>query len=240
MPHHPPLPQVLAAQRDDGLHVAPDAEILGALTTMVSHPEYPCLGAKSVFRREGAQIVVLDDMTDATPGGSLARLGAELTAYGRSVDAQGDFASFIACFRGPLPATELDFERALWGVLQFLHDNDDAPWAAQVSDDPSKVHFSFSHDGIAYFIVGLHPLASRVARRTPLPTMVFNLHAQFERLRDGGGYERMRDTIRRRDAALQGSVNPMVADHGASSEARQYAGRKVEADWAPPFETSAS
>ena len=50
----------------------------------------------------------------------------------------------------------------------------------------------------------------------------------------------LRDTIRRRDAALQGSVNPMVADHGSSSEARQYAGRKVEADWAPPFETSAS
>ena len=90
MPHHPPLPQVLAAQRDDGLHVAPDAEILGALTTMVSHPEYPCLGAKSVFRREGAQIVVLDDMTDATPGGSLARLGAELTAYGRSVGGAGE------------------------------------------------------------------------------------------------------------------------------------------------------
>ncbi|MEI2826809.1 MAG: YqcI/YcgG family protein [Dermatophilaceae bacterium] len=70
---------------------------------MVQHPEYPCLGAKSVFRREGARVVVLDDMTDASEGGSLARLGAELTAYGQSVDSAGDFASFIAVFRGPLP-----------------------------------------------------------------------------------------------------------------------------------------
>ena len=209
---------------------------MAALTTMVQHPEYPCLGAKSVFRREGARVVVLDDMTDASEGGSLARLGAELTAYGQSVDAAGDFASFIAVFRGPLPDSEVGFERALWGVLQFLHDTDEQPWAAQVSDDPAKVHFSFSHGGVAFFIVGLHPQASRVARRTPLPTMVFNLHAQFERLRSVGGYERMRDTIRRRDAALQGSVNPMVSDHGLSSEARQYAGRAVEADWVPPFE----
>jgi FPC/CPF motif-containing protein YcgG len=44
----------------------------------------------------------------------------------------------------------------------------------------------------------------------------------------------MRDTIRRRDAELQGSLNPMVADHGRSSEARQYSGRSVPDDWAAP------
>ena len=86
-----------------------------------------------------------------------------------------------------------------------------------------------------YFIVGLHPQASRVARRTPLPTLVFNLHEQFEMLRGTGSFERMRDTIRRRDAQLQGEVNPMAADHGDVSEARQYAGRQVEDDWQAPF-----
>ena len=28
----------------------------------------------------------------------------------------------------------------------------------------------------------------------------------------------------------------MVSDHGETSEARQYAGRAVPADWTPPFE----
>lgn len=46
----------------------------------------------------------------------------------------------------------------------------------------------------------------------------------------------MRDTIRRRDVRLQGSVNPMVADHGEISEARQYPGRKVPASWSPPVD----
>ena len=65
---------------------------------------------------------------------------------------------------------------------------------------------------------------------------MFNLHAQFERMRDDGRYQRMRDTIRRRDTDLQGYLNPMVSDHGETSEARQYAGRAVPADWTPPFE----
>jgi hypothetical protein len=46
----------------------------------------------------------------------------------------------------------------------------------------------------------------------------------------------MRDTIRRRDTDLQGYLNPMVSDHGEASEARQYAGRAVPADWTPPFD----
>ena len=102
--------------------------------------------------------------------------------------------------------------------------------------DPENPHFAFSVAGTAFFVVGLHPNASRVARRAPLPTLVFNLHAQFERMRADGRYQRMRDTIRRRDAELQGFLNPMVSDHGVSSEARQYAGRAVPPDWTPPFE----
>ena len=115
-------------------------------------------------------------------------------------------------------------------MLQHLHDSDDQPWADGVADDPARAHFAFSHGGVPFFIVGLHPKASRIARRTPVPVLVFNLHEQFERLRAEGGYERMRDKIRQRDQSLQGSLNPMVDDHGSSSEARQYAGRKVGDD----------
>ena len=41
--------------------------------------------------------------------------------------------------------------------------------------------------------------------------------------------------IRERDLHLQGTVNPMVADHGQDSEARQYSGRQVGPGWAAPF-----
>jgi uncharacterized protein len=192
-----------------------------------------------VPRRAIGVLVVLDDLPDASRGGSLDTLGAALGQYADEVDPDGDLVSFVACFRGPVPDDERDFETLLWGALQHLHDHDDAPWAEGVAADPGNPHFAFSIAGTAFFVVGLHPNASRVARRAPVPTLVFNLHEQFERMRGDGRYQRMRDTIRRRDTELQGSLNPMVSDHGETSEARQYAGRAVPADWAPPFEPDA-
>ncbi|MEO7234920.1 MAG: guanitoxin biosynthesis heme-dependent pre-guanitoxin N-hydroxylase GntA, partial [Lapillicoccus sp.] len=141
-------------------------------------------------------------------------------------------------FRGPVPEAERDFEALLWSALQHLHDNDETAWAGGVASDPDSPHFAFSVAGTAFFVVGLHPNASRVARRAPLPTLVFNLHEQFEQLRASGRFERMRDTIRDRDERLQGSVNPMVSDHGTGSEARQYSGRAVDDSWLAPFESA--
>jgi FPC/CPF motif-containing protein YcgG len=46
----------------------------------------------------------------------------------------------------------------------------------------------------------------------------------------------MQTKIRTREVALQGIVNPMLAEHGEVSEARQYAGREVPTDWECPFE----
>ena len=64
---------------------------------------------------------------------------------------------------------------------------------------------------------------------------MFNLHDQFERLREAGRYERMREKIIDRDRALAGDSNPMLARHGEASEARQYSGRQVGPDWRCPF-----
>ena len=65
--------------------------------------------------------------------------------------------------------------------------------------------------------------------------LVFNLHDQFEQLRAEGRYERIRATILDRDLDLAGSVNPMLARHGETSEAAQYSGRAVGPDWQCPF-----
>jgi FPC/CPF motif-containing protein YcgG len=70
--------------------------------------------------------------------------------------------------------------------------------------------------------------------------MIFNLHAQFEQLREAGKYEGMREKIMVRDEALAGSRNPMLARHGEASEARQYSGRQVDESWQCPFRYSGS
>ncbi|NYJ76280.1 guanitoxin biosynthesis heme-dependent pre-guanitoxin N-hydroxylase GntA [Allobranchiibius huperziae] len=220
-----------SARRD--LESGPDDGVVRALTEMVTHPEYPCLGARSVFRRDTASVVVLDEMEHAD---DLATLADALRTFAARTKDATNFVSLIAAFRSPVVTSEAQFEELLWGVLQTLHDGDDQPWTEGVSDDPAQPHFAFSHAGTAFFIVGLHPAASRIARRAPLPMLVFNLHAQFERLREEGGFDRMRTAIRTRDTRLQGGVNPMAEDHGDSSEARQYSGRAVDDDWKPPFE----
>ena len=75
----------------------------------------------------------------------------------------------------------------------------------------------------------------RSARRFKYPTMVFNLHAQFERLRDEGRYETIRNKTIERDVALDGSANPMLARHGEAPPAAQYRRRHVGDDWKCPF-----
>ena len=136
-------------------------------------------------------------------------------------------------------ASEEAFEAALWRRVQSLSDTDQRLGQAydpRVAADPDDPHFSLSLGGQGFFLVGLHPGASRRARRFETPALVFNLHDQFERLREAGKYEGLREKILVRDDRLAGSRNPMLARHGDVSEARQYSGRVVDEDWVPPFE----
>jgi FPC/CPF motif-containing protein YcgG len=126
----------------------------------------------------------------------------------------------------------------MWQRLQSIADKD--AWLVQqpderVSGDPEDPHFSLTFGGEAYFVVGLHPNASRPARRFDRPVLVFNLHDQFERLRAEGRYEKMREKIIARDVALAGTPNPMLERHGDASAARQFSGRAVNDDWKCPF-----
>jgi FPC/CPF motif-containing protein YcgG len=231
VPTDPDLASFLSGLSSAHLERAPDDDITEAIRSMIAHPEYPCLGARSVFRRDSAHIHVLDSMDTAGVDELAGRLRGFAAEHGRDEE----FVSFLATFRGPVPTSEARFEAAMWRVLQGLHDRDDREWASAVSRDPGSPAFAFSFAGTAFFVVGLHPAASRIARRAPLPTLVFNLHHQFERLRSESGFDRMRTAIRRRDARLQGAVNPMVDDYGGSSAARQYSGRAVGPHWQAPF-----
>jgi FPC/CPF motif-containing protein YcgG len=138
--------------------------------------------------------------------------------------------------------TEIAFEKHLWALLQSLHqaDRQDFDWDPVVSSDPHSAKFAMSVGGSAFFVVGLHPGSSRLARRAPMAAAAFNPHAQFRLLKAQGLYDRLRKVVRDRDIVLQGEANPMLADHGEASEAAQYSGREVFAGWECPFHSDPS
>ncbi len=204
--------------------------------TIVKDPVFPCVGAKSALSRGKMQFLVARDIRSAWDD-----LSVHAALRGFVADYHLDptlFRSMVLLFEDETPLGESAFEAAMWERIQSLSDKDEwlgQPTDPRVSDNPEDPHFSLSFAGEGFFVVGLHPAASRPARRFPRPALVFNLHDQFERLRAEGRYEKLRSSILDRDVALAGSINPMLARHGAMSEARQYSGRAVEDDWRCPF-----
>lgn len=208
-----------------------------AFRAFVTDPRFPCLGGASVVRRRTYRLHVYDALGSLESTEPLAR---DLEAFvGETPLDAGTPLAFIAVFPQSPPANEQAFEHRLWGQLQLLNDHDDpaAGWDPTVSPDPDDRRFSFSFVGRAFFVVGLHPESSRLSRRFRWPALVFNPHAQFERLRAEGRYARYQTLIRERDVKLQGTVNPNLADFGERSAARQYSGRATEAGWKCPFHT---
>lgn len=212
------------------------AQLEKDLFERVADPQFPCVGAKSALANGTLKVVScvsLDSNWDDL------RIHRELLQW--AVDYRRDpdgLRSLAIVFEGPCGLSEAQFEQAMWERVQSFADKDHwlgQPYDHRVSPDPHDPHFSLSFGGEAFFVVGLHPNASRPARRFANPTLVFNLHDQFERLREEGRYDRMRERILDRDRALAGEVNPMLARHGEISEARQYSGRQVGPDWECPF-----
>lgn len=205
------------------------------MKAFIAEKSFPCVGAKSALNKSRMHVVPFGDMASA---GATKNLWKELIRYSHDFPDPGSVpVSFVAVFDG-VETTEIEFENLLWRQLQALHDFDcdnGIVWDRKVSQDPSKSDFSFSIGGRAFFVVGLHPGASRMSRRMPFPCIVFNFHDQFESLKRSGKYTSMQDAIRTRDTALQGNVNPVLARFGESSEAVQYSGRAVGSDWKCPF-----
>jgi FPC/CPF motif-containing protein YcgG len=224
---------VTDARRDAPVDEA-EAAPARLLPDFVFGTDHPCVMARSALQRANVRVAAHARFGTASAAASCEDLYACL-ADTRA--ATGAFVSYAALFVDEAVEDELAFEHALWRQLQTMHDADRArfDWCPEVSSDPADPAFSFSIGGHAWYVIGMHPQASRPARRLAVPALVFNPHAQFERLRATGRYVPLRDRIRARDVARHGSINPMLADHGQSSEARQYSGRVVEADWRCPF-----
>lgn len=206
-----------------------------AFRELVMHQAFPCVGARAAFNSESYALATYGDLASDDATAALAR---DLYEFTRSeIRNRSEYATFVAVFGGAVPQSEHEFEQLLWRQLQQLN-RVDAPhfeWDSSSKSNPADPQFSFSFAGQALYVIGLHPNSSRIARQFRWPALIFNPHEQFERLRADGKWKRMQQTIRERDVQLQGSVNPMLSDFGEASEARQYSGRAVEADWQPPF-----
>lgn len=205
----------------------------------VEHPDFPCVGAKSALGKGQMDILVARDVSSAWDD---LRILPALRETVRKYHAdRALFRTLVILFEGPTTLGEEQFEAHLWERAQSLSDKD--AWLGyrpdpSVSTDPDDPHFSLSFAGEAFFVVGLHPNASRPARRFAAPAMVFNLHDQFEVLRTQQRYDKLRTSILARDLRFAGSENPMIARHGDISEARQYSGRAVDDSWKCPFKRS--
>ena len=198
--------------------------------------DFPCVGAKSASARGNLTMVHARDLRS---GWNDLEIHERLMDWAAAhEDDDGALHSFAVLFSGPDDLEEDEFERLMWERIQSFADKDawrGQRYASTVSRDPQDPHFALSFGGKAFFAVGLHPHASRPARRFSHPAIVFNPHDQFERLREQNRYGRMREAIMARDAKLAGSTNPMLADHGEASAAPQYSGRLVGGDWKRPF-----
>lgn len=219
---------------------ATELGIIDEIRRYIEARDFPCVGAKAALSQDAIAFRVYDRLAEkeGTTG-----LHLDLMEYVQSIDIENArIQSFVAIFRDSDVATETEFENRLFGQLQHLMDESETlsiGWNSEVSSDPSNPHFSMSIAGHPFFIVGMHPNASRAARRTPYPTLVFNSNLQFNKLKEDGRYDKLKAIIRQRELEINGSINPMLDDFGRSSEVRQYSGRQVGAEWECPFNLEA-
>jgi len=214
--------------------VSPNNAVGDLFSSYVLDGSHPCVMARSMVNREQVFLASYGELGEAD---RCAEVCHDLYEVLAASEADSSLYSLVAVFPSQANHTEKAFERALWDQLKGIHEVDRNlfSWDSCVSEEPTDPEFSFSVGGAAWYVVGLHPASSRMSRQFAVPTLIFNRHAQFVALRNQGRYNQMRDRIRERDVQLQGSVNPMLKDHGDASEAIQYSGRAVDTEWACPF-----
>ena len=182
-----------------------DHPLARSFKQFLQDPEFPCVGAK----------------VGAVPRPDQNRRGAgHHVGLGRSAHLSGPpgVCELVQARARPVPELCLSsrrprscprrtFERHLWARCNrspTRRHGWDCRYDERVRAHPDDPHFSLSFGGEAFFIVGLHPNASRKARRFEAPALVFNLHDQFEQLRADGRYHKLRDRIVERDLRFSG------------------------------------
>jgi FPC/CPF motif-containing protein YcgG len=211
------------------------AGIVDQYHAFIGGKDFPCVAARAALARDQVRIMVCDHIACPKDDRLIAKFIHSFVDEYRSSARM--YNSAVVIFEGPIDCTEEEFDSLMWLRLQGIsdHDSEKYKWDHRVSNDPSDPNFSFSIGEEAFYVIGLHPGSTRRSRKFQYPAIVFNPHHQFEELRRSGKYAIMKDTVRKRDVSFSGSVNPMLADFGQSSEVYQYSGRVYDKDWKCPF-----
>lgn len=211
------------------------AAIIEEYLFFLGNKAFPCVGAKAALAGRHLKCMVADHM--GCPKDDLAILQFLYDFVDEYRNSRKTFHSAAIIFKDPGLVCEEIFDELLWKRLQALADLDQRnyDYDKRVHADPSSAHFSFSLKEEAFFIIGLHPASSRRARKFKYPTVAFNPHAQFEKLKETKSYEMLKAMVRKRDIAFSGSVNPMLKDFGKNSEVYQYSGRNYDNQWQCPL-----
>lgn len=220
-------------REEDYLQAKSAQKAIGSLLEQVN---YPCIPAQKSYGRGEYFLGIYGDFGLGTRSRQMAK---DLLHF-RSVQKKSSsiYMSFLAVFQSNAELSEEIFEEKMWKELSYLSSYEDLSpqWDPAFSSDPTNSRFCFSLGGEAFFVVGMHQLSSRLARKLPFPVMVFNLFEQFEELERRGKYESFVKTIRERDRQYQGFINPMVEKYADIWESIQFSGRANSPAWKCPFQ----
>ncbi len=198
--------------------------------------EFPCIAAKAALAKQQVKCMIAGNMACPKDDAEILQfLYNFVDEYRKSKDF---YHSAVIIFPSSQNINEEMFEALLWQRLQSFQilDAEKFNFDKRVEADPSSANFSFSIKEEAFYIIGLHPASTRLARQFKYPALVFNPHDQFELLKTTGKYDNMKNAVRKRDVALSGSVNPMLKDFGTASEVFQYSGRQYDESWQCPLQ----
>lgn len=196
---------------------------------------YPCVAARQASLKQTIECYTAGHMMCPHDDASILQFIYDFVDTYRN--ASPGYHSAVVIFTAPIRMDEAQFDAMLWQRLQSLStlDAKNYPYDSRVDQDPASPSFSFSLKEEAFYVIGMHPGSGRKARQYPYPVLVFNPHAQFERLRQEEHFTRMQNIVRKRELAYSGSVNPMLTDFGEVPEVFQYSGRVYDRDWQCPL-----
>ena len=212
-----------------------DELIIKEYSEYLRQKDFPCVAAKAALSRNHIQCMVASHM--ACPADDKTILQYLYSFVERYRASEESYHSAAVIFKEPVEINETLFDTLLWQRLNSLASLDKQNYThdSRVDSDPNSPRYSFSLKEEAFFILGLHPGSSRRSRQFKYPALIFNPHAEFEKLRNSDRYSRMKEVVRKRDVEFSGSVNPMLADFGEASEVYQYSGIRYNTDWTCPL-----
>jgi FPC/CPF motif-containing protein YcgG len=212
-----------------------DQGIIQEYLAYLDQKGFPCIAAKAARKFGHVVCFVADHMACPKDDQAILQFLYDFTDTYRKSDKA--FHSAAILFREPDDLNATLFDTLLWKRLSALRqlDNQHYAYDPRVNADPASEKFSFSLKQEAFFVIGIHGASPRKARQFRYPSLIFNPHAEFEKLRAARRYEPLKRAVRKRDIAFSGSVNPMLSDFGEASEVFQYSGNQYDNTWKCPL-----